>query len=59
MYLLLLSDSLAQLPKAVCHESSNCDDVVGGSEASDGEIAAVLNRFVATAWRHILRHVEK
>ena len=54
--LLLLSDAFSESPEAVCHDSRNSDQVVCGSEASSGQVAAVLHRLVAAGRRHVLWH---
>jgi hypothetical protein len=53
---LVLPDSLANSPEAVCHNRSGSEDVDSGAEAADGEVALVLDGAVAARRRHILRH---
>lgn len=53
---LVLSDSLSKSPEPVCHDAADCDEVPGGSEATDRQVSAILNWLVAAGWRHVLRH---
>ena len=53
---LVLSDSLAVAYPAVCHDAEDGDEVVTGSKAARGEVAAVLDGFVTAGWGQILRH---
>jgi hypothetical protein len=55
-HVLVLPDSLAKSPEAVCHNRSGSDDVHGGAESTDGEVALVLYGVVAARRRHVLRH---
>lgn len=54
--LLLLPYALTKPPEPVCHDARDCDEVVGGSEAADWEVSAILDGVVAARRRHILRH---
>ena len=56
VHVLVLSDSLANSPEAVCHNRSGSEDVDGRTEAANGEVALVLDGAVAARRRHILRH---
>lgn len=52
----MLPDTLANPPESVCHECRGSDNVCGGTEASNRQVALVLDGAVAALWRHILRH---
>lgn len=54
---LVLPNSLPNAPEPICHNARDAEEIVGGTETADGEIAAVLDGFVAAGWRHVLRHV--
>lgn len=54
--ILVLSDALSHSPESICHQPSHSNDVYGGSEAANGQVALVLDGAVAAGWRHILRH---
>lgn len=57
MHLLLLFPySLSYPVKSICANQANPEEVVCGSEATDGKVATVLDGLVAASWRHILRH---
>lgn len=53
---LLLSDALTNTVEPICHDSSNSQQVVGGSKATNWQISSVLDRIVAASRRHVLRH---
>jgi hypothetical protein len=53
---LLLPNSLSNSVKTVRADSSDCDEVVGRTEAANGQVAAVLHGLVAAGGRHVLRH---
>lgn len=52
----MFSYALSDLPEAVGHDAGDGEEVVARLEASDREVAAVLDGLVATGGRHILRH---
>lgn len=53
---LVLSDSLSNPVKAVCHDTGDGGQVPGWAETSRGKVAAVLHGLVAPGRGHILRH---
>lgn len=53
---LVLPDSLSNPPESVCHEYAGAEQVDGGSEAANGEVALVLDGVVPAHGGHILRH---
>jgi hypothetical protein len=54
---LLFPDSLANSVETVAADARHCDQVVGGAETADGQVAAVLHGLVAAGRRHVLRHL--
>ena len=53
---LVLSDSLSKSIETVRHDTGDRNEVIGGFEATDWQIPAVLDWLVAAHGRHILRH---
>jgi hypothetical protein len=54
---LLFPNSLANSVETVAADARHCDQVVGGAETADGQVAAVLHGLVAAGRRHVLRHL--
>ena len=53
---LLFPNSLTNSVETVAADTRHCDQVVGGAETADGQVAAVLHGLVAAGRRHVLRH---
>jgi len=56
VYALLFPSPLPKLVEPIYHHARDAEEVVGGAEAADGEVAAVLHGLVAAGGGHVLRH---